>query len=174
MKHFFRFVAMMASLGIVIPGVVEAGLAADNASYSGKYSAQRPKNAPSGSAEAVLEVVQTDDGVEITRVESGKRTTSRCPFNGSEGDYTSPGGITGKCKAQLKGKNLIIESVLLAHPQPTTSVRMHTKERWQLASDAKTLTIKADEDFPDFPPAISAAVANDTSATTKYTRIESQ
>jgi hypothetical protein len=114
MKHVLRFVAMMAGVGVVFAG--SAGQAADNVIYSGRYSAQRVKGAPSGSPESVLEVVQSDNDIEITRVESGKRTTSRCPFNGADGDYTSPGGVAGKCKAQLKGKNLIVEAVVLNPP----------------------------------------------------------
>jgi hypothetical protein len=108
------------------------------------------------------------------RVELGKRTTSRCPFNGSDGDYTSPGGGSGRCKAQLKAKQLILESVVAARPQPTTpAVHMHTKERWQLSTDAKTLIIKSDVDFLDFPSDLSAALAGTTSRTTKYTRTQS-
>jgi hypothetical protein len=170
MKHVLRFVAMTAGVGVVV--AVSTGLAVENLSYSGKYSAQHVKGTPSGSPDSVLEVVQSENDIEITRVESGKRTTSRCPFNGPEGDYTSPGGVAGKCKAQLKGKNLIVESVVLTHPQPTATVRMHTKERWQLSSDSKTLTIKSDVDFPDSPAGVSAAIAGDTSSTTKYTRTE--
>jgi hypothetical protein len=170
MKHVLHFVAMMAGVGVVVAG--SAGLAADNVSYSGRYSAQRVKGTPSGSPDSVLEVVQGENDIEITRVESGKRTTSRCPFSGAEGDYTSPGSVAGKCKAQLKGKNLIVDSVVLTHPQPTATVRMHTKERWQLSGDAKTLIIKSDVDFPDFPAGVSAAVAGDTSTTMKYTRTE--
>jgi hypothetical protein len=147
-------------------------LAADTTNYTGKYVAERPKKAQNGYAESALQVVQNDNAIEITLVQSGKRTTSRCPFNGSEGDYTSPGGISGKCKAQLKEKNLIIESVAVTCPQPTTNVRVHTKERWQLSKDGKTLTIKADVDFPDFPSGVSAAVSGDTSTTTKYTRVQ--
>ena len=146
-------------------------LAADTTDYTGRYTAERPKKAASGSAESTLEVVQNENAIEITLIQSGKRTTSQCPFNGSEGDYTSPGGILGKCKAQVKEKNLIIESVVVTHPQPTTNVRVHTKERWQLSKDGKTLTIKSDVDFPDFPSGVSAAVSGDTSTTTKYTRI---
>src|SRR5260370_6876082 len=144
MKHVLRCVAMMAAVGVVVGGSAKPGLAAERVSYSGRYSAQRLKNTPSGSTDSVLEVVQSEDSIEITRVESGKRTTSRCPFNGSEGDYTSPGGVAGKCKAQLKEKNLIVESVVLTHPQPTATVRMHTKERMQRSSAAKTLTLKSD------------------------------
>src|SRR5256885_1073259 len=142
--------------------------ATDKPNFSGKYLEQG-KNT-SQSAET-LEVVQSDDSIEITRVELGKKTVSRCPLNGSDGDYTSPGGVSGKCKAQLKQKCVIVESVALTHPQQATSaLRMHTKEKWQLSADAKTLTIKSDVDFPDFPSDISAAVAGTTSGTVKYKR----
>lgn len=75
-------------------------------------------------------------------------------------------------QSRVEGKNLIIDSVILTHPQPSAIVRMHTKERWQLSNDAKTLTIKSNVDFPDFPAGVSAAVSGDTSSTTKYTRTE--
>ena len=170
MKRVLSFVAMMAAVVIAWPA--KAALAADGTNFSGKYKAELPKNTSGRSAESTLEVVQNEDAIEITIVESGKKTTSRCPFNGSEGDYTSPGGILGKCKAQLKGKNLIIESIIVTRPQPAANVRMHAKERWQLSKDGKTLTIKLDVDFPDFPADVSAAVAGETSTTRKYTRTE--
>jgi hypothetical protein len=171
-RQILSSVMLMAGVGMVIAGPPKDGLAADKMDYSGKYSAERLKNTPLGSSDSTLEVVQNEDSIEITRVELGKRTTSRCPFNGSEGEYTSPGGFSGKCKAQLKGKHLIIESVVVARPQPTSAVRMHTKEQWQLSTDGKTLTIKLDVDFPDFPAGVTAAVAGSTSTTLKYKRTE--
>jgi hypothetical protein len=174
MKRIFTLVAWVACAGLVIAWSAKTGLAADKVNYSGKYSAERLKTTSGGETDSTLEVVQNEDSIEVTRAELGKRTTSRCPFNGSEGDYTSPGGVSGKCKAQLKAKYLILESVVVARPQPTAPpVHMHTKERWQLSADAKTLTIRSDVDFPDFPSDISAAVAGTTSGTTKYTRTES-
>jgi len=152
----------------------EPTLAADSTDYSGKYVAEQPKKAQNGSAESTLEVVQNEKAIVVTLVHYGKRTTNHCPFDGSDGDYTSPGGVPGKCKALLKGKNLIIESIVLTHPQPTTNVRVHTKERWLLSKDGKTLTIKSDVDFPDFPSDVSAAVSGDTSMTSKYTRVENR
>ena len=167
-------VVWVGCVGLIVSCLAKTGLAADKVNYSGKYSAARLKPAPGGAGDSILEVVQTEDRIEITRVERGQTTTSRCPLNGSEGDYTSPGGVSGKCKAQLKAKYLTVESVVVARPQPTAPpVRMHTKERWQLSADAKILTIKSDVDFPDFPSDISAAVAGTTSGTAKYTRTES-
>lgn len=145
--------------------------ASDKLNFSGKYVADQAKNSAEGENTSTLEIVQSDDSVEITRVELGKKTISHCPLNGSDGDYTSPGGVSGKCKAQLKPKYLMLESVVLTRSQQAASpVRMHTKEKWQLSSDAKTLSIKSDVDFPDFPADISAAVAGTTSGTAKYKR----
>ena len=79
--------------------------------------------------------------------------------------------MSGKCKAQLKPKYVILESVVLTRPpQAASALRMHTKVKWQLSADAKTLTIKSDVDFPDFPSDISASVAGTTSGTVKYKR----
>ena len=142
-------------------------------SYSGKYSLQNRK--ASLGSEATLEVVQGQDRVEVTRIDQGKRTTNRYALNGSEGNYASSGGVPGRCKAQLKGKQLILESTVISHPQPAaTPVRIHTRERWQLSADSKILAIRADVDFPDFPADISAAVSGNTSRTEKYMRVESQ
>lgn len=172
MKQFIRFV-VLACLVFAWPG--NTLLAADSISFSGKYSAERSKGASGASTDSTLEVTQSEDKIEITRVEQGKSTTSNCPFNGTAGTYATPGGISGTCKAQLKGKNLIIESVVVTHPQAAAGpVRVRTKERWQLSADLKALTIKSDVDFPDFPSDISAAVAGSTSATAHYTRAESQ
>jgi len=139
--------------------------------YSGKYSAEQPKNGARRSSDSTLEVVQNEDSVEVTKVEQGKRTTYRCPFNGSDGEYASPTGVPGRCKAQLKGKSLNLEIVVVARPQPTATVHIHTNERWQLSPDGKTLTIKEHVDFPDVSPEISDAVAPNT-VTTTYTRNE--
>ena len=171
MKKIFTCVAWIAAMGLLIAWPNKTGLAADKVNYSGKYSANRPTIKSGVETESTLEVVQKEDSIEITRVELGKRTASHCPFNGSEGDYTSPGGVSGKCKAQLKAKYLVLESVVVGRPQADAPpIREHTKERWQLSADGKTLTIKSDVDFPDFPANISAAVADNTSGTTKYTR----
>jgi hypothetical protein len=118
-------------------------------------------------------VVQSDDHIEITRVEQGSRTTNRYPLNGSEEAYTSPGGLAGKCQAQLKDKYLVLESEVTSKPSPNAPpVRIHTKERWQLSSDSKTLTVKSDVDFPDAPRDVSSVVGESGSGTQKYTKVE--
>ena len=76
--------------------------ASDKVDFSGKFVPEREKHA-SDKIDSTLEIAQTQDAIEITRAELGKKTFSRCPLNGpSEGDYTSPGGMSGKCKASLR------------------------------------------------------------------------
>ena len=124
------------------------GFAADRTDFSGTYTAI-PSNGSTAASPTTLRVVQNNDTIEITR-ESSKTTTSRFPLNGSEGSYTSPGGISGKGKVQFKGKNLAVESVVLTNSQPNSpAVRLRTKERWQLSADGRVLTIRFNVDFPD-------------------------
>jgi hypothetical protein len=151
--------------------------ASEQVEFSGKYVGERDKHAPSNQNAPTLEVAQNQDSIEITRVELGKKTFSRCPLNGSEGEYISPGGMPGKCKAQLKGKYLILDSVVPIPSKPwresAPPLTVHTRERWQLSS-AETLTIKSDVNFPNFPVDISATVAPMSSKTTKYKRTTPQ
>lgn len=171
MKRIGYLGAVCAALVLTL--MPERTSASDKLNFSGKYVVDQEKKPPEGEKTSTLEVIQNDDSIEITRVELGKKTVSHCPLNGSDGDYTSPGGISGKCKAQLKPKYLILESVVLARPQQAAVLlRVHTKGKWQLSTDAKTLTIKSDVDFPDVPTDISAMVADRyASGAVKYKRI---
>jgi hypothetical protein len=172
-KQISNLVACVASIGLVVAWWANTGLAADKVNYSGKYSLQEGKTTSRSETHSTLSVVQNEDSIEITRVEQGRRTTNRYPLNGSDGDCMSPSGVSGKCKAQFKGKNLVVESVVMARPQPNAPpVRIHTKERWQLSADSKTLTIKSDVDFPDAPGDVSAIVGASVSGMQKYTRTE--
>ncbi len=67
----------------------------------------------------------------------------------------------------------MLESVVMASPQPNgPSMRIHTKQRWQLSKDSKVLTIKSEIDFPDALPAASSIVGEYGAGTQKYTRID--
>ncbi len=173
-KQISNLVVCVVCIGFLMACSGTPGMAADKANYSGKYSLQGRKTASGNKIDSTIEVVQSDDHIEITRVEQGSRTTNRYPLNGSEGTYTSPSGLVGKCKAQLKDKYLVLEAEVTSKPWPNAPpVRIHTKERWQLSSDAKTLTVKSDMDFPDAPRDVSSAIAGEYgSGTQKYTRVE--
>ena len=135
------FVACVACLALVIALSADPVLPADKINYSGMYSLQKEKTSSGNDTESTLEVVHKEDSVEITKVQEGKRMISRCPLNGSEGDYISRAGTSGKCKAQLKGKDLQLEWTAMTLPPPEP---MRGKELWQFSAEAKTLTIKTD------------------------------
>jgi len=149
-KQISNIVACAVCIVVATLWSTKTGLAADKLNYSGKYSTQ---NSESG--------LRQRDGCnyrggsergEHRNHESGtgEKNYQSVPLNGAEGDYTSPGGVTGKCKAQLNDKYLVLESVVVARPN-APPMRIHTKERWQLSADSKTLTIKSSVDFPDVP-----------------------
>ena len=173
-KQISALAARVTYVSLVLAWSANTGLAADKVNYSGKYLLQVRKTASGGENDSTLDVVQNEKSVDITRSAEGRRMTNRYPLNGSEGDYTSPGGVSGKCKAQLKGKYLVLESVVFSRPQSSSPpVRIHTRERWQLSADSNVLTIKSDVDFPDFPGDISTVVGAYGSSTQKYTRTKS-
>jgi hypothetical protein len=169
----FATVVCAAWVSVMMAWSAEPGLPADAPNYTGKYSLQERKNAPV-SSDPEVEVVQTESDVQVTTTSGGNRTTNRYPLNNSEGDYVSPGGVPGKCKARFKGSQLILESMVVTHPQPNVPVRMHIKERWELSKDSKTLTIQTDIDFPDMSAAISSAVTENSPEKQKYVRIDSR
>ena len=157
----------------MVVGSVMTGVATDRVNYAGKYSLQERKTASGTQVDSTIEVVQSEDRVEVTRVEQGKKTTNVYPSNGSEGSYASPRGVPGKCKAEFKGKYLVLESTVVVRPQASAPpVRIHTKERWQLSPDSKILTVKFELDFPDAPREVSVVLGDYGSGTEKYARVE--
>jgi len=170
-KKIPKLMAYVTSLGLAVAWLGTAGMAGDKANYSGKYSMQAGKATPGSASVPTLEVIQNQSNIEITRVEDGKRTSNKYPLDGSEGDYKSPGGVLGKCKAQWKGKYLVLESVVVSRPDASAPpVRVHTKEQWQLSADSNTLTVKSNVDFPDFPGELSKVAGAYGSGTQKYIR----
>jgi hypothetical protein len=172
-KQISNLLTCAVCVGFLVAWSPNAGLAAEKANFSGRYSAHGQKAASGDKIDSSLEVVQTEDSIEITQVERGSKTSNRYSLNGSEGDCKSPSGVLGTCKAQFKDKYLVLESVFTATPQANgPPMRIHTKQRWQLSSDSKTLTVKSDVDFPDAPRDVSSAVGESMSGTLKYTRLE--
>ncbi len=164
-----RLLTLVAYLGFMVAWSANTALGAEMVNYSGKYSLQVTRMA---SSKLDLEVIQSKDSIEVTRMEESSKTTNRYPLNGSDGDYKSRTGSSGRCKAQLKGKYLVLESVVTARPQPNAApMRIHTKERWQLSSDSKILTVKSEVSFPDVPRDVSSFVGESVSGTEKYTRV---
>lgn len=149
------FHALIAALVLLAPSLGAAALgAAEGQNFSGSYTLTGAKGDFEFSKDDVwtLSVMQTAAAVEVTKVMDGRASMNRFPLDGSEGAYTSATGVVGKCKGQLKGKTLILESVIVTYParnRPGFDTR--TRERWTLSANSKTLTIRNDVDYPGSP-----------------------
>jgi len=136
-----------------LPGLVAGALGAGKLDFSGSYTLKKSTSAakPANGEVWVLRVSQGESASEVTRVQNGHLYVNKFPLDGSEGQYVSPGGPTGTCRGQLKSKYLILDLFVTSHPQLNgPAVQMHTKERWELSSDSKTLKIRTEVDFPQF------------------------
>ncbi len=142
--HFHICIAALLLLGLRLG-------AAEGQNFSGSYTLTGAKGDFDFSKDTVwtISVVQTRAAIEVTRVRDGHTNVNRFPLDGTEGGYTSTTGTPGKCKGQLKGKSLILESVVTTYPAPNRpAAETRTRERWQLSANSKTLTIRNDVDFP--------------------------
>ena len=166
-RKVIQFVAMV---GLVAATTLQVGFAASSLDFTGKYVHKGQKGNSDIDPEVTLEVAQKNGAVEITREELGAKTTNRYALDNSEGDCLTPGDITGKCKARLKGKSLIVESVVLSDDHTSGNpVHVRTTQDWQLSSDAKTLTIRLYVDIQDRPSSTGDSKGQ-SSDVEKYTR----
>src|SRR2546429_8102849 len=94
-KQISNLVVCVFCIGFLVACSGTPGMAADKAKYSGKYSLQGRKTASGNKIDSTIEVIQSDDHIQIIRIEQGSRTTNRYPLNGSEGAYKSSGGLSG-------------------------------------------------------------------------------
>ena len=141
--------------------------AADTPNFSGTYNQQKPKPPKPRS----LRVVQSPTELEVTSESAGKTIVTRVPLNGSAVECTTPGGTAGKCRAQLDGGQLILESNVFMQTKPNGPVaRMHLKQEWQLSPDTKILTIKNQVDSPQISPEILNLIAPNNPWTETYER----
>ena len=130
--------------------IASTTLAADRPDFSGSYTLAAGKGDKKGEV-WTLQVTQTESAINVTRVAGGHQNINKFPLDGSEAPYTSPGGPTGTCKGQFKGRNVILDTFITTRPQPNgPAVQMHTRERWELSKDSKTLTIRNNVDFPQY------------------------
>jgi hypothetical protein len=148
LKRFLRLAFLACPATLLMTASITIG--ADKIDFSGSYTLTASKGALKLRGKVwTLKVKQTESAIEVTRVMDGHQNVNNVPLDGSTGVYVSPGGPTGTCKAQLKAKSLVLETLLVSRPQPSGPVvRLHTKERWELSSDSKTLTIRSEIDSP--------------------------
>jgi hypothetical protein len=163
LKKLFVFVIFLATIA----------WAATRADFSGNYAALQKKG-DKGTA-ASLRVIQTDSTIEVTRIYGDKSVKNSFPLDGSEGDYTTETGVHGKCRAQLKGDTLVLESLVASPPKANTpSLRFDTIEEWRLSADTKTLTIKTEIKCPDMSADVMAAAFPNNPQKEKYQRVDAR
>jgi hypothetical protein len=128
--------------------------AAERTNFSGSYTlTPRKESQRSGKETAkTLTVVQTESSIEVTEVEGGRTNTYHYPLGGQDGIYRSPTGLKGTCKGKLKKNDLVLESFVTARPDPHgPPVQIHTKQKWELSPNLKTLRIHVNVDSPQSP-----------------------
>jgi hypothetical protein len=135
----------------VLLGAVAGAVAADKVDFSGSYTLKKTTEISKQEKGVVrtLHLSQSETAIEVTRVQDGHSYVNTFPLDGSTGKYVSPGGPTGTCKGEFKSKSLILDSYVTARARPDSpALEMHTRERWELSSDSKTLKIRTDVEFP--------------------------
>lgn len=139
---------ILGALSAVIPEA--AGT--DRPDFSGSYTLTGTKGASKTkrATASLLQVIQTGAEIEVSRTFDGKAYLNRLKLDGTEGEYRSEGGAQGTSTARFKGKALIIDTQVTTRPQANgPAVQIHTRERWTLSSDLRTLIIRSDVDFPN-------------------------
>jgi len=108
--------------------------------FSGLYLLNPPKPGKhqKASPPRYLRVTQNERSLEATVSEAGQSRTSRYLLDGSPSDNLTEGGVPSKDTARLKGKALLIESIVQVR-----GTVLHMKQKWQLSRDSKTLTIRS-------------------------------
>lgn len=121
--------------------------------FSGSYTLKSVKgeDKPDPTDALSLQIAQTADEIRITTVTDGHPSTEIFSI-GQAGHCGQTAGADSKCTAQWTGKLLELEMVYTAHPTENgPEIEMQTRERLQLSSDGKTLTIRTETKAPDYP-----------------------
>lgn len=143
----------LKKVGLISSCLLSLAAAQAPPDFSGNYAAGKGK---AGSEGVTLQVVQTESAVEVARTEGGRTVTNRFPLAGSEGEWTSPTGVPGKCKARFRKDTLVLETSSTTTRADGKQSRLQTREEWRLSKDAKTLTVRIEILFPDMPAEIVA------------------
>ena len=76
-----------------------------------------------------LKTIQGDTEIEITKIMDGKADNYKVRLDGTEAMFISPSGARGSCTARLKGKALMLETVVSGPPPAGRSYCSNTQER---------------------------------------------
>jgi hypothetical protein len=126
----------------------------DHPDFSGAYKLKSVKgeDKPDRDDTWTLQVTQTDTEITIVTTLNDHPSKETFPLNGSEAKCRNADGDDAKCTSTWNGKTLTLETIYVAHPtENSPDVEMHNRERLELSSDRKTLTIRSDQKAPRYP-----------------------
>ncbi len=90
-KQISNLVVCVFCIGFLVACSGTPGMAADKAKYSGKYSLQGRKTASGNKIDSTIEVIQSDDHIQIIIVPSDTmKKRVRFPSGGSRREYRNP------------------------------------------------------------------------------------
>jgi hypothetical protein len=166
----FRVVVLVV---VILSLVSSSALAGDAASlFLGAFQAVDSKK-NSAQLGTLLSVAQSSQNIEITYKDKGGATVSRLPMDGSEVDFTPPGGMPARGKVNFRRGELLLEYVIATKPfADGPVVRLRHTERWQLSDGGNSLTIRGKIDFPGLESATRGVT--DQSYTEIFRRIPAQ
>jgi hypothetical protein len=139
--------AFVVSLSIVL---CSGALAQANPDFSGTYhlvsiKADKPsKKLPASE----LTIAHRDGIIERTDVTDGKSLVRRYTLDGNASKNITSGGAASVDRAELKGKNIIIRSIVALNAPPPAASSVITTEKWELSKDSTKLTIHTKVEFP--------------------------
>jgi len=148
-----RTIACPALAALLLLCTPLLALAANTPDFSGSYTLKSVKGEDNpGPGDALsLQITQTDAEIKLTTVTDGVPSTAIFSLK-ADGKCGGSNSDDSKCTVQWNGKALDLETVYTAHPTENgPDVEMHTRERLQLSSDKKTLTIKTETKAPEYP-----------------------
>jgi hypothetical protein len=151
LKRLIEFPVLCALLMIFAPRIAAAP---DNPDFSGSYTLKSAKggDAPDKGEVWTLQIIQSETEIKIITIIEGHPSTESFPLNDSEQKCRNADGEEAQCSCEWKGKTLYLETIYAAHPTENgPEVEMHSRERLQLSTDRKTLTIRTETKAPQFP-----------------------
>ena len=137
---------VLSLLVVLCSGVV----AQDSTDFSGRYRlvSIKSENPQKKVPASTLTIIHREGTIERTEVTDGKALVSRYTLDGKECKNVTSGGAPSTDKAQLKGKNIIIRSIVPLNAPPPAASSVITTEKWELSKDSTKLTIHSKVEFP--------------------------
>ena len=97
---------MRALLGLVLatPSLLVGTAAAQSLDFSGAYTLVSSSGDFEIKKSAVwtLDVAQSGTAIRVTKVRNGRSFVNTFPLDGTDGAFSDPGGLVGKCKGHFK------------------------------------------------------------------------